>query len=165
MKDLGLVVISVVLTALLGRTWGHRRLLQQVQEQLAVLSFLPDEWGQQRRSLEELAARDMARYIQFRNPAFPTHQLMSRGMDTALVGVLIGLFSNMSFVPGPDAIKAWIGVAGSGLAAVGVAMSVIVLLRHRREVAEELNRAASTESQRKPHIEVREEPQRSDAAK
>lgn len=146
MKDLALVVVSVVLTALLGRTWGHRRLLQHVQEQLAVLRSLPAEWVQQRRSLEKMAARDMARYIRLRNPTFPTHQLMSRGMDAALVGILIGLFSNMSFVPGSDAVKSWIAVAGAGLAALGVTMNFIVLLMHHRGVAEELSRAASRES-------------------
>lgn len=141
-----LVVVSVVLTALLARTWGHRRLLGQVQEELDLLKSLPDGWDRERRSLEELAARDVARYIRLRRPAFPLHRLMFRRMDVALVGLLLGLFGNMSFVPGPDAVKALVAVAGFAVAAVALATNVVVLFRRGPEISEELVRSGTPDS-------------------
>lgn len=144
MKDLALVVVSVALTALLGRPWGNRRLLHHVQEQLDVLKSLPDDWEHLRRALEELAARDIARYIKLRTAtvSFPIHRLMNRGMDAALVGALIALFANMSFVPGSDAVKEWVTAGGVTLAAVAITTNLVVLLRRRQDLSEELTRSA-----------------------
>ena len=142
MKDLALVVVGAVLTAFLARTWGHRRLLQHAHEQLKVLQDLPDNWGRQRRALEELADRDIARYIRYRNPSFPVHRLMSRLMDLAFVGILMFSFTQMTFTPGSDSVKAWIAAAGATIAAVAVTSNVLVLLSRRAKINAELEDSA-----------------------
>lgn len=140
------MVIGAVLTALLARTWGHRRLLQHVHEQLRVLQDLPDNWGRQRRALELLADRDIARYIRYRNPSFPVHRLMSRWMDLAFVGILMFSFAQMTFTPGSNAVKAWIAAAGATIAGVAVTSNLVVLTTRRAEVNAELEDSAKNRS-------------------
>lgn len=133
---------GAVLTALLARTWGHRRLLQHVHEQLRLLHDLPDNWGPQRRELEKLADRDMARYIRYRNPSFPVHRLMSRCLDIALIGFLMFWVPQATFIPGSDSVRVWIGAAGGLVLVVAVTSNLVVLLTRRAEINAELENFA-----------------------
>lgn len=141
MKDLALIVLSVGLAALLARTWGHRRLLHQVREQLEVLAILPSNWDQQRKTLDELATADMARYIRKRTASYPVHRLYFRITAVGFVAAFACGLSWNDGLPGPDLVWTVLRVVALGvLGIVAVTLTVILIVR-RKEISAEIDRS------------------------
>lgn len=138
MRDLVLVVTSVVLTALFSRTYGHRRLLYRVREQLEVLNALPPAWESQRAELQRLAELDVRRYIQVRNPKTPVHHRLMLLMNFALGGFVLFTVAGATFMPISEDAKDLLALAGLLVVSIAVTLSLGTLVRNRDEVRREL---------------------------
>lgn len=143
-NDLGLLVVGALLTFLVQRTWGHRRLLHQVREQLEVLAVLPHDWKNQRRTLQDLAEKDMAKYVRARTPNFPAHRLMNALLNVSFVGVVLFMFAREPWFPGPEWLNEALALAGAVVALAAVVANMLVLIARRKQVDAELQRSADT---------------------
>lgn len=148
-KDFALVVVSVVLAWLLGGSWGHRRQLHRVKEQLEVLALIPSAWGTLRAEMEATTDRDLIRYLASRNPGAPLHRRMSKVLDVAYSGLLIALLSQLTFVPVPERAKDAAMLIGVLMVGVAAWVNLWVLMRNRDAVRAELDTADDRQTRRK----------------
>jgi hypothetical protein len=141
-KELALIVVTVLLTALVGRIYGPRRLLHRAREQLEVLNVTPSAWSSERSKLEKLAKADLAEYIQLRTRRTPVHYTMLALTNFGIVAMLLFLASDLDAFPGGRSTKDLVQILSLTVVATAVLVNLALVVGLRKEIDRELTDGA-----------------------